>query len=106
MKTCLNQKIDYGKLLGKVICKRVQIPKKWTSEFIKQHKELFIQSKNTKKVVSAGKDCNYLLLDGRLGKSHQTMPSFSIQSKVSQASTLRFRQFNSIDRFAQRPLQS
>ena len=67
MKTYLNQKIDYTSLLGKVLCKRITINKKFTSNFIKQHRHLFIDLKNTKKVISANPNTNYLLLDSKHG---------------------------------------
>ena len=63
MKTYLNQTIDYSALLGKVICKRLLIDKKWTSAFIKNYKNLFISCKNIKKVQSADANKNYLLID-------------------------------------------
>ena len=76
MKNYLNQSIDYSALLGKVICKRLLIDKKWTSAFIQKYKNLFINCKNTKKVQSADSKRNYLLIDNSHSNFNQKMKCF------------------------------
>ena len=76
MKTTLNQPLDYKSLLGKIESKRISLPKQLTSVFIRQHKHLLIDEKNTKKVFSASPKNNFLLLKPDIRKTNQpTKPS-------------------------------